>query len=109
MTIHKQPLDRIFHALSDPSRRRMIERVADGGRHSAGELGRGIDLAQPTLSRHLKVLEDAGLVIRHVQGRRHEFELGRERLQNASLWAQRHLSLWEHSLDTLADVLANDV
>jgi len=63
------------------------------------------DIAQPTVSKHLRALETAGLLTRHVSGRRHIFTLGAARLKEAEGWLQRHLSFWENSLDQLAEFL----
>jgi DNA-binding transcriptional ArsR family regulator len=61
-------LDLTFHALSDGTRRSMIRALARRQSRSAGELGRQFRSAQPTISKHLKVLEQAGLVERTIQG-----------------------------------------
>ena len=63
------------------------------------------DTSQPTVSRHLRVLETAGLIRRHVKGRHHHFTLNVAPLREADGWLERHLSFWEHSLDQLGDFL----
>jgi DNA-binding transcriptional ArsR family regulator len=98
-------LDRTFHALGDASRRRMLSALSRKGSCSAGELGTLFDAAQPTISKHLRVLEEAQLVSRRVEGRRHVFELAPSRMRQAERWLQRHLAFWEGSLDQLEGLL----
>ena len=99
-------LDATFNALSDGTRRSMIHALARGETRSAGELGRQFRSAQPTISRHLKVLEQAGLVERRVEGRIHRFRLRREALQEASGWLTRHQAFWTGALDQLEQLLS---
>ena len=106
MAIHYSgTLDRTFHALGDPSRRRILAMLRDEGACTASELGALFESAQPTVSRHLRVLEDAELVRRKVEGRCHIFSLAPTRIQEAQRWIERHLAFWEGSLDQLEDVL----
>ena len=98
-------LDRTFHALGDASRRHMLSVLAARGACTAGELGELFDSAQPTISKHLRVLEEAQLVMRRVEGRRHLFSLTPARLHEARSWMDRHLAFWEGSLDQLAKLL----
>jgi DNA-binding transcriptional ArsR family regulator len=89
-------LDLTFHALADRTRRSMIQALAANGQmRSAGELGRRFRSAQPTISKHLKVLEEAGIVERRVEGRVHRFQLRRKSLEQAGRWIARHQSFWE--------------
>jgi len=101
-------LDLTFHALSDGTRRSMIHALANGETRSAGELGRHFRSAQPTISRHLKVLEDAGIVERKVEGRVHQFRLRRTALEQAGRWIARHQAFWEGAVDQLDRLLAQD-
>jgi DNA-binding transcriptional ArsR family regulator len=94
-------LDRTFHALSDPTRRSMIRALAGGAARSAGELGKQFNSAQPTISRHLKVLEQANLIERRVEGRVHLFRLRQKPLQEAGAWIERHQRFWNGALDQL--------
>jgi len=98
-------LDRIFGALSDGTRRSMIHVLARGDARSAGELGRRFRSAQPTISRHLKVLEQAGLVERTVEGRVHLFKLRRKPLRDAEGWIARHQAFWTGAVDQLESLL----
>jgi DNA-binding transcriptional ArsR family regulator len=102
---HREALDRTFHALGDASRRQMLAAISRSGACSAGELGALFDSAQPTISKHLRVLEEAELVARHVDGRRHVFTLSPSRIRQAQHWLERHLEFWEGSLNQLEDLL----
>jgi DNA-binding transcriptional ArsR family regulator len=99
-------LDRTFHALSDPTRRSMIHALASGEARSAGELGQQFSSAQPTISRHLKVLEQAKLIERSVEGRVHRFRLRQRPLQEAGAWIERHQRFWNGALDQLETLLS---
>ena len=98
-------LDSTFHALSDPTRRSMIHALAGGEARSAGELGKQFSSAQPTISRHLKVLEQAKLIERSVEGRVHRFRLRQKPLQEAGAWIERHQRFWNGALDQLETLL----
>ena len=102
---YSDPLDRTFHALGDESRRRILATISQKGSCSAGELVDLFDTAQPTVSRHLRVLETASLLTRHIEGRHHFFTLNATPLKEADGWLQRHLSFWEKSLDRLGNFL----
>lgn len=101
-------LDRTFHALADRTRRSMIRALASGEARSAGELGRRFRSAQPTISRHIKVLEGARLIERHVEGRVHRFRLRRELLQQAGDWITCHQEFWTGAVDQLDRLLMGE-
>jgi DNA-binding transcriptional ArsR family regulator len=104
-------LDDTFRALADGTRRSMIHALARGEARSAGELGRRFRSAQPTISKHLKVLERAGLVERTVEGRVHRFRLRRKPLQDVGGWIARHQAFWTgavEQLDRLLSEVASD-
>ena len=102
---YEHALDRTFHALGDGTRRAMLMMLAKRGRMTAGELGEPFGIAQPTASKHLRVLEQAGLLSRHVNGRTHRFRLDLKRLEEAEHWISRHRDFWEGTLDRLGEVL----
>lgn len=93
-------LDAVFAALSDPTRRRMIERLARAER-SVGELAADFSISQPAVSKHVKVLESAGLLKRHVVGRVHHCRLAPTALRRASRWLETQQRFWEGTLDRL--------
>ena len=103
---YRNPLDRTFHALGDETRRRILSMLAIEGPCSANELHAPFDVAQPTVSRHLKVLERAGLVQREVEGRIHRFRLVVAPMKEAEDWITRHEAFWEGTLRRLEAYVA---
>ena len=101
-------LDRTFRALADGTRRAMIHELAAGELRSASELGKRFNSAQPTISKHLKVLESARLIERTVEGRVHRFRLRRKSLQEVGDWIARHQQLWTGAVDQLEALLKED-
>lgn len=83
----------------------MLAMLATRGECSAGELGAPFGISQPSASQHLGVLERAGLLERHVEGRRHRFSLRAEGLEEAQDWIARHRKFWEGTLDRLGAFL----
>jgi DNA-binding transcriptional ArsR family regulator len=88
-TAGRKPLDEIFAALSDPIRRGMIERLAQGP-CSVTQLGAPYDVSAPAISKHLSVLERCGLIVRWKVGRVHYCRLTAAPLANAAAWIERH-------------------
>jgi DNA-binding transcriptional ArsR family regulator len=101
-------LDQTFRALADGTRRSMIHALAQGEARSANELGRQFRSAQPTVSKHLKVLEQAGLVERSIEGRVHRFRLRQKPLQEAGGWIARHQAFWTGAVEQLDRLLSED-
>jgi DNA-binding transcriptional ArsR family regulator len=99
-------LDLTFHALADATRRSMIHALAKGETRTAGELGRHFRSAQPTISKHLRVLVEAGILERKVEGRVHQFRLRRKALEQAGKWIARHQAFWEGAVNQLDRLLA---
>jgi DNA-binding transcriptional ArsR family regulator len=105
--IASQRLDSVFAALADPTRRAIIARLADG-EASVAELAEPFDMSQPAISKHLKVLERAGLVSRGVDAQRRPRKLEAEPLAEANAWLERYREFWEASygqLDALLEEL----
>lgn len=94
-------LDRIFGALSDPTRRALLARLR-AGPASVSALAEPFAMSLPAVSRHLRVLEEAGLVRREVQGRVHCLHLAAGPLQSAEDWLAAYRIFWEDRLDRLA-------
>jgi DNA-binding transcriptional ArsR family regulator len=94
-------VDLVFHALSHPARRRIVSRLA-AGPATVGEVAEPLEMSPPAVTKHLKVLEGAGLVDRRIEGRNHHLTLVREPLQGAGSWIEGIESFWERSLDALA-------
>jgi DNA-binding transcriptional ArsR family regulator len=97
-------LDVTFAALADPIRRGMLERLARG-EASAGELAKPFKVSLPAISRHLRVLEHAGLLARRKTGRVHRCRLNPSPMQDAAQWIARYQKFWEHQFDALAKFL----
>ena len=95
-------LDLVFGALSDSSRRSIVRQLAERGALSVREASDQLDLSPAGVSKHLKVLEDAGLISRRLEGRRHVLSLESERLLLAEDWIDRYRTIWTASLDRLA-------
>ena len=98
------PLSAAFAALADPTRRAILARLAQGDTH-VGELAQPFAIAAPAISRHLKVLQEAGLIEREVDARWRICHLRPEGLQAAHDWLAQYRAYWEASLDRLAELL----
>jgi DNA-binding transcriptional ArsR family regulator len=94
-------LDQVFHALSDRTRRALIGRLAEKP-CMITELARPFAMSLPAVSKHLKVLECAGLVVRTIDGRIHRCSLAPEPLREAEQWLVSYRSFWEDTLAALA-------
>lgn len=99
-------LDVVFGALADRSRRSVVRRLAEVGELPVGDAAAGLDLSPAGVSKHVKVLESAGLVRRRVDGRRHLLSLESEPLLLAEDWIDRYRTLWSTSIDRLAALAA---
>jgi DNA-binding transcriptional ArsR family regulator len=97
-------LDRTFSALADPTRRAIVERLADG-EASVTELAAPFSMSLPAVSKHLKVLEKAGLISRGRRAQWRPCRLEPEPLKEASDWLQEYRRLWEERLDRLDEYL----
>ena len=94
-------LDRTFTALGDATRRAIVARLAEG-EATVGELARPFRISRPAISKHLRVLEEAGLVRRTRDGRVNRCTLTAGSLQSAAEWVERYRAFWEGQLDALA-------
>ena len=100
------PLDLTFASLSDPTRRAILERLAKGPA-TVGELGQPFDISAPAISRHLSVLETAGLIVNHRLGKGRQVELLTDPMTDASRWLNFEARFWTGSLDRLDTFLRN--
>jgi DNA-binding transcriptional ArsR family regulator len=98
-------LDATFGALADPTRRAIVERLTEGDA-SVGELAEPFDMSLPAISKHLTVLEDAGLITRTKEGRTRRCRLIEEPMWDALEWIATYGSFWEERLDSLGRFLA---
>lgn len=97
-------LSRTFAALADPTRRGILARLA-GGEASVSELARPFDMTMPAITKHLKVLEKAGLIKRGRDAQWRPCQLNAEPLKNASDWIDDYRQFWEQRFDRLDDYL----
>ncbi len=95
-------LSATFAALSDPTRRAILARLARGDTR-VGELAQPFDISRPAISRHLRVLESAGLISREVDAQWRLCRLRAPALQQAHDWLQAYSDYWEQSLERLAE------
>jgi DNA-binding transcriptional ArsR family regulator len=93
-------LDHAFAALSHPIRRRIVERLARGPA-TVGQAAAGTGVSKPAISKHLRVLEEADVIVRVVDGREHRLSLNAGSLDGASGWIERQRELWERKFDVV--------
>jgi DNA-binding transcriptional ArsR family regulator len=94
-----------FTALAHPIRRKIVERLS-GGAATVGEASQGLGVSKPTISRHVKLLEEAGVVTRVIDGRTHRLGLRAETLADAAEWIENQRTRWERLFDAVGDYLA---
>jgi len=99
-------LDRVFGALADPTRRGVLEALGQGSEAiSISELAAPYGMSLPGFMKHLRVLEDAGLIARSKEGRVVRCDLEATPMQEASVWLSRYRKFWSDKLDSLARYL----
>jgi DNA-binding transcriptional ArsR family regulator len=97
-------LDLTFAALADPTRRRILRHLARGDR-CVTDLARPYSMSLPAVSKHLRVLESAGLLRRRRKGRVHSLRLQAAPMRQASQWIEEYRRFWEGSLDRLGEYI----
>jgi DNA-binding transcriptional ArsR family regulator len=102
---HADPLSAAFHALGDPTRRAILARLASG-EASVSELTAPFELSQPTISKHLKVLERAGLIEGARNAQRRPRRLAPSAMKEVAGWIEPYRQQWERRLDNLEAHLA---
>ncbi|KMW47240.1 metalloregulator ArsR/SmtB family transcription factor [Ralstonia insidiosa] len=100
-------LNLVFAALADPTRRAIVARLA-AGEATVNELAEPFDLAQPSISKHLKVLETAGLISRGREGQTRPCRLEVATLKATTTWVEHYVDVWEASFDRLDALLQSD-
>lgn len=100
-------LDATFAALANPTRRRLMDRLAQG-EATVGELAEPFQMSFAGVSKHLRVLEEAGLVQRRVVGREHHLSLEGAPIAGAAAWLLRYRHFWQESLDALEAYLREE-
>ena len=101
------PLDSVFHALADPTRREMLRRLA-AGEQSIGELAAPFRMSFAGASKHVRTLESAGLIRREVRGRTHVCRLEPAPLAAADAWLRFYERFWAERLDALEQALKRE-
>ncbi len=93
-----------FRALAHPLRREIVERLSEGAA-TVGDVTRDFEVSKPTISRHLRVLEEAGIVSRVIVGRSHRLALRPEALAEAEEWIENQRTRWERLFDVVGEYL----
>jgi DNA-binding transcriptional ArsR family regulator len=104
MVEQSHELDRVFHALSDPTRRAMLRRLSRQ-EHTVSELAEPLEMSLAAASKHVKTLEQAGLIRRTVRGRTHFCQLNPQPLADADEWLRSYERLWSKRLAALEALL----
>lgn len=107
MKIAQRRLDATFSALADPTRRAILARLSKG-EASVNELARPFAMSQPAISKHLKVLERAGLIVRSREAQRRPCRIVGKPLEEASQWLENYRRIWEANFERL-DALLEEV
>lgn len=97
-------LDAVFHALADPTRRAIIARLAQAP-CGISELAAPFDMTLAAISKHIKVLEGAGLLVRSIEGRNHTCQLNTAPMHGGMEWLRHYENFWNQRLDALVTVL----
>ncbi len=93
-----EQLTTVFMALADPTRRAILERLAQG-EASGTELARPFSISVPAISKHLRVLKNADLILHRKEGRTHMFRLAAKPMKDATAWLEQYRHFWEEQLD----------
>jgi DNA-binding transcriptional ArsR family regulator len=97
-------LDRTFAACAHPIRRGILERLT-AGELTVGDATRDFGVSKPAISRHLKILEEAGAIMRVVDGRTHRLRIQERPLEDVQLWIARQRESWERKFDVVEEYL----
>jgi DNA-binding transcriptional ArsR family regulator len=100
MVEHRTDLDSVFGALADPTRRAILATLAEGDAN-VGALAEQFPISLNGVSKHVRVLEQAGLIVRDIQGREHNLRLEARPLEDAAAWLVRYRAFWNTRLDAL--------
>ena len=104
MWLYIERMDLVFRAVSDPSRRAILDLLAEGER-AVNELLAHFSFSQPALSKHLKVLREAGLVVKRAVGRQRVYSIEAEGLRSVAEWVAHYERFWTEKLDALGGLL----
>ena len=101
-------IDTVFAALSNPTRREILRLLRDEGRQPVQQLANHFDMQRPSVSEHLKVLRDVGLVSEHKQGRQRYYSLEVAPLQGVQEWLAPYEKFWKERFANLDALLAEE-
>jgi DNA-binding transcriptional ArsR family regulator len=101
-------LDQSYAALADPSRRAILQRLAEEGSSTVSELAAPLSIGMPTVMKHLDVLSRAGMIARQKSGRVVTVSLAPDAMSEAMTWLEKTTSFWSARLDRLADVVEQE-
>jgi DNA-binding transcriptional ArsR family regulator len=102
------PLPALFAALADPTRLAIVERLLSEGERTAGDIAQPFAMSKPAISKHLKVLEDAGLIERRIERQWRVCRIRPEGIRTIDDWMKRYRAFWEASFDRLERLLETD-
>ena len=102
------PLPAVFAALADPTRLAIVERLLSEGERTAGDIAQPFAMSKPAISKHLKVLEDAGLIERRIERQWRVCRIRPEGIRTIDDWMKRYRAFWEASFDRLERLLETD-
>ena len=103
--VNQLVLDQVFSALSDSTRRAILERLTLG-ESPVTALAQPFDMSLPAISKHLRILEETGLIVRRKEGRMHYIHLNAAKMKVATEWLNFYRQFWEENLNFLGDYLA---
>lgn len=101
-------VQRIFSALSDPTRFAIVEQLLEQGDQTAGALAEPFEISKPAISRHLKVLEKAGVIERRIDRQYRSFRVRPQSMRSLNDWVERYRRFWNTSFDRLEKVLQKE-
>src|SRR6185437_9521783 len=105
--VNDMALDRVFAALADPTRRRIVEQLSKRTM-TPGEIAKAFPISQPAISKHLRVLEESGLLQREIAGRVHYCTLSPDAMDEVIRWIERQRKYWNSSLNRLETLLSKN-
>jgi DNA-binding transcriptional ArsR family regulator len=105
--VNNSSLDLVFNALADPTRRRIVERLSRRSL-TVGEIAAEFSISQPAISKHVRVLEESGLLQREIVGRVHHCTLSPAAMESALKWIEKQRAYWNAALDRLDALLASE-
>lgn len=107
LSIESETLDDIFMALGSPVRRRILQYLGENGEATVTDIATPFDVSLNAISKHMKVLEKAGLIQREIRGREHYCRLHPQSLMNAAEWLNYYQQFWTTRLDAFEQHLLN--